>query len=269
MKLIPLLALALCCAGGAVQAATTADRLYVLDCGEGHADDQSLWTPGENVGKKVDMSENCYLIRHGSEWLLFDTGLADSVADHPEGTRIEQIKTTWFRKARLADEIAQLGLKPSDIQWLALSHSHPDHTGNVELFPKATLLVQAAEYTWPALDGGPRFLPAHPAKQLNGDYDVFGDGSVVILSTPGHTRGHQSLLVQLATTGAVVLSGDAVHFQQSWEHQWVPSQNADADATRASMRKISDILAREHAQLWINHEMRQSRSQRYAPAFYD
>jgi N-acyl homoserine lactone hydrolase len=264
-----ILALGLCGIGPSAQASGRADKLYVIDCGEGHADDRSLWSPGIDAGKPVDMPNYCYLIQHGSDWLLWDTGLADSVNDQAQGVRVEPTKTTWVRKNKLIDQLRQLGLQPADIQWLAVSHTHPDHSGNIELFPRSMLLVQAAEYDWPAPDGRPRFLPAHPVKQLHGDEDVFRDGSVTILSTPGHTPGHQSLLVRLEKTGAVVLSGDAVHFQDNWIQRRVPRLNSSADATRNSMTRIAELLAREHAELWINHELSQGRTQRHAPQYYD
>ena len=109
-------------------------------------------------------------------------------------------------------------MKPSDIKFVAVSHTHPDHVGNVTLFPQSTLLVQKAEYDWPS-PLGPRFKPEHPATKLDGDHDVFGDGSVVIIATPGHTPGHQSLLVKLRMTGAVLLSGDAVHFKENRDNR--------------------------------------------------
>ena len=93
---------------------------------------------------------------------------------------------------------------------LPISHTHPDHIGNVELFPQAMLLVQKAEYDWPNPLGVGRFKPEHPVTKLEGDHDVFGDGSVTIIATPGHTPGHQSLLVKLAKTGAV-LDDEGLH----------------------------------------------------------
>lgn len=137
------------------------------------------------------------------------------------------------------------------------------------MFPQSMLLVQKAEYDWPNPLGVGRFKPEHPVKKLEGDYDVFGDGSVVILSTPGHTPGHQSLLVKLPKTGAIVLSGDAVHFRSNWDSRRVPSINADKDKTVASMQRIADVMAREKAQLWINHDKAQRDTLKMAPAFYD
>jgi glyoxylase-like metal-dependent hydrolase (beta-lactamase superfamily II) len=246
-----------------------ADRLYVIQCGEGHASDQSRWSPGINVGKPLDISDNCYLIRHDGDWLLWDTGIADAVAERPEGIKNEAAGIVWKRKEKLKDSLGHIGLRPSDIRYVAISHSHPDHIGNVELFPDATLLVQSAEYSWPQPDGKPRFLPEHPAMQIDGDFDVFGDGSVVILSTPGHTPGHQSLLVQLHVAGAIVLSGDAAHFLDNWTSRRVPSINVDEAETLVSMEKIARSLERHHGQLWINHDKPQSDSQRHAPEFYE
>ncbi len=113
---------------------------------------------------------------------------------------------------------------------MAVSHTHPDHIGNVEEFPQVMLYVQKAEYDWPGEGGAPRFNPNHPVTKLDGDHDVFGDGSVTIISTPGHTPGHQSLLVRLPQTGAVVLSGDAVHFKDNWDNRRVPGFNFSKEA---------------------------------------
>ncbi|UPJ45392.1 N-acyl homoserine lactonase family protein [Bradyrhizobium sp. 40] len=246
------------------------EKLYVLNCGEGTAGDISRWTPGLNEGKTMDFVDSCYLVKHAKGWFLWDTGIADAVAAMPNGlTPADPKAVTWRRPKTLAAQLEQLGLKPDDVKMMAVSHTHPDHTGNVELFPQATLYVQKAEYDWPGANNEPRFKPSHPVELLAGDKDVFGDGSVTILSTPGHTPGHQSLLVKLPKTGAVVLSGDAVHFKDNWDNRRVPSMNANKDQSAASMQKIADTLSKEKAQLWINHDKVQRDSQKMAPEFYD
>ncbi|MET4116941.1 N-acyl homoserine lactone hydrolase [Bradyrhizobium sp. JR4.1] len=249
---------------------TGVEKLYVLNCGEGTAGDISRWTPGLNEGKTMDFVDSCYLIKHAKGWFLWDTGIADAVAAMPNGLAPADPKAvTWRRPKTLAAQLEQLGLKPGDVKIMAVSHTHPDHTGNVELFPQATLYVQKAEYDWPGANNEPRFKPSHPVELLAGDRDVFGDGSVTILSTPGHTPGHQSLLVKLPKTGAVVLSGDAVHFKDNWDNRRVPSMNANKDQSTASMQKIADTLGKEKAQLWINHDKSQRDSQKMSPEFYD
>jgi glyoxylase-like metal-dependent hydrolase (beta-lactamase superfamily II) len=92
---------------------------------------------------------------------------------------------------------------------------------------------------------------------------------VTIIATPGHTPGHQSLLVKLPKTGALVLSGDAVHFKSNWDNRGVPSGNTDKEKTVSSMQRISDLLAKENAQLWINHDKAQRDTLKMAPDYYD
>ncbi len=246
------------------------DRLYILNCGEGVAGDISRWSPGIDVGKSMDFADNCYLIHHAQGWLLWDTGIADAIAAMPGGQAPADPRAIhWRRPKTLASQLDQLGVKPTDIKFVAVSHTNPDHIGNVELFPQAMLLVQKAEYEWPGPNGTPRFKPEHPVTKLSGDYDIFGDGSITILSTPGHTPGHQSLLVKLPKTGAILLSGDAAHFMSNWENRRVPSLNFDKAATLASMQRIADVLAQEHAQLWINHDKGQRDSLKMSPDYYD
>lgn len=259
---------------GAVAAAGAADagvqRLYVLDCGLNIGKDQSRWSPGVNEGKPIELSDNCYLIRHDTGLLLWDTGVPDAVASKPEGVVVANGAITQRRAQTLAAQLAQLGVKPSDITQVAVSHTHGDHVGNIALFPSSTVLIQGAEYDW-AMAGPnkPAFAPTQTIRKLAGDYDVFGDGSVTIISTPGHTPGHQSLLVQLPKTGSILLSGDAVHFQDNWTHKRVPRMNVDRDLTLASMQRIAALLEARKAQLWINHDKPQSDRLRYAPESYE
>jgi len=251
------------------QAKAGVDRLYILNCGDGVGPDQSRWSPGVNVGKPLPVSDNCYLIHHAQGWFLWDTGVRDEIASMPNGEGGQNGAPNWRRPKTLISQLEQLGVKPSDIKYVAVSHTHPDHSGNVELFPQTMLLVQKAEYDWKLPNGAPRFKPEHPVTKLDGDYDVFRDGSIRIISTPGHTPGHQSLLVRLPKTGTLLLTGDAVHFKDNFDNRRVPGNNTDKDQTLASMQRIADFLAKEQAKLWINHDKAQSDTLKYSPEFYD
>ena len=245
------------------------DKLYILNCGDGVAGDISRWS-GLDVGKSMEMSENCYLIHHTQGWLLWDTGVADSIAAMPNGLAPSDPRAIhWHVTKTLASQLEMLSVKPADIKYVAISHSHPDHIGNITMFPQSIVLVQKAEYDWPTPFGQKLRAIASPVNKLEGDHDVFGDGSVTLIATPGHTPGHQSLLVKLPKTGAIVLSGDAVHFQSNWDNRRVPSINTDKDKTAASMQRIADVMAKEHAKLWINHDAAQRKTLKLAPAFYD
>lgn len=246
------------------------EKLYIMNCGEGVAGDIGRWSPGVNEGQPMDFVDTCYLIKHKQGWFLWDTGIPDAVAAMPNGLAPADPKAvTWKRPKTLVSQLEQIGVKSADIKAMGVSHTHPDHIGNVEMFPQATLYVQKAEYDWPGANNEPRFKPSHPVELLTGDKDVFGDGSLTILSTPGHTPGHQSLLVKLPKTGAVVLSGDAVHFKDNWDNRRVPSMNANKEMSAASMQKIADTLTKEKAQLWINHDKAQRDSQKMSPEFYN
>jgi glyoxylase-like metal-dependent hydrolase (beta-lactamase superfamily II) len=247
---------------------STVDRLYVLECGESRTNDVSAnWSPGVNVGMAWEFSDNCYLIQHGDRWFLWDSGMSDSIAAKPDGVSAANgLLTLWVRKT-LAAQLRTIGVEPTAVTDIAFSHFHGDHVGNANLFTSATLYIQEPEYDAAFGPNAAKFnftpalyekLRSNPTVKVNGDHDVFGDGSVVILSTPGHTPGHQCLLVRLPRRGAVVLSGDMVHFQDNWEHRRVPARNFNREQTAQSMERIAAVLSAEHAELWINHDKAQS-----------
>jgi len=291
-----LCALFSCVPGNAQSKSEGADRLYVLDCGNGHAPDESRrWTPGFNIGKPIDISVSCYLIHHAQGYFLWDTGISDQVAALPNGwlpTNNAAVDILWTRSKTLMSQLKQINVKPEDIKYIGISHTHPDHIGNVELFPKTTVLIQRAEYefffgpakpgaatlpaealTIPPGDPTPRFSKEHPNKLVDEDLDVFGDGSVMIVSTPGHTPGHESLLVHMRKTGWILLSGDAVHLQTNWDNRRIPyfaTMPADQKfQTQLSMQRMADLMSFYHAQLWINHEVEQTKKQKHSPEFYE
>ena len=265
------------CASIPLAVAAGVQRLYVLDCGESKVPDISPWTAGIDSGQSAVFSNNCYLIRHGKDWMLWDSGFPDAIAALPDGVAGPR-NMRGYRSQTLVSQMATIGVTPDKVNHLAFSHEHGDHVGNANLFTLATLYMQQAEYD-AAFGPSPErygFNPANYGKlraskvvKLNGDYDVFGDGSVRILSTPGHTPGHQSLLVALPKTGWVILSGDAVHFKSNWDARRVPSMNVDRQETLVSMQRLADVAAERHAQLWINHDRAQSDQLRHAPEAYE
>lgn len=259
-----------------------AERLYRLDCGHSLANDESVWTPGKNVGRSIEFSSTCWLIKHGGEWLLWDTGVPESTLNDPKGWSTLPKLIVYHLDKSLTSQLAEIGLKPGDIKYVAISHTHGDHIGNVDLFPDATVLIQRAEYNWIHSDNGPneninqlmalaRKLLGAPKKLqlLNGDTDVFGDGSVVLISTPGHTPGSQSLMVHLKNSGFIILSGDVAHSAENLQNDVVPALNTDRAQSIASMEEIKRIIATYKATIFINHDKAQTDTLKLLPAFYD
>jgi glyoxylase-like metal-dependent hydrolase (beta-lactamase superfamily II) len=204
-------------------------------------------------GVKVRFVFSCYLIKHGDDYMVWDSGQsmgAGAVAP----------------KASLVDLLGQLELKPDQIRYVGISHYHGDHTGQVNSFAKSTLLIGKGD--WDVLTDPKMRAVANPANFANwisgsgkvepvpADKDVFGDGTVVMLNTPGHTPGHHSLLVKLRERGYVLLSGDLAHFHENYERNAVPSFNNDRGATLASIDRFKKIAANLNATVIIQHDAR-------------
>ncbi|MFC5527163.1 N-acyl homoserine lactonase family protein [Rhodanobacter ginsengisoli] len=244
--------------------APTGIRLYLLDCGRLDMRDMGMFDDsGALDGKPGTMSVPCFLIRHPRGYLLWDTGLGDALADHPGGVDFSPAIHGSIR-IRLVDQLKALGLKPSDIDYLAFSHWHVDHTGNANLFGDATWILQRREL---AAATGPTPPPFEPLaaiaayrhakiRLVDGDTDVFGDGSVELLLLPGHTPGHQSLQLRLPHAGVVLLSGDLYHSREARRLRRVPRVNVDRAATLVSMQRFEAIAARAHARVVIQHDPR-------------
>ena len=204
---------------------------------------------------KLQLTFSCYVIKHGDEYMLWDTGHAMTMPNVAP-------------KVSLVDQLAKIDVKPEQIKYVGISHYHADHTGQVSSFPKATLLIGTRE--WDAISApkpaeGVNFKPFESwikgdskvePLPLGLDKDVFGDGSVIVLRTPGHTPGHSSLLVKLAQMGPVILSGDSVHFRENYDSDGVPAFNYDRAQTVASLERTKKILANLKGQLIIQHDAR-------------
>ncbi|MEH2567184.1 N-acyl homoserine lactonase family protein [Bradyrhizobium sp. AZCC 2289] len=259
-----------------------AEKLFRLDCGRSIANDESIWTPGENQGHSIEFSSTCWLIKRGSQWLLWDTGVPEATANDPNGWSTLPKLILYHLDKTLTGQLAEIGLKLPDVTYVVISHSHGDHIGNVTLFPNAEILIQRTEYEWIHGGNGPnenvnqlmalaRRLMGNPRnlRLIDGDLDVFGDGSIFLISTPGHTPGSQSLLVHLRNSGFIILSGDVVHLEENFAKSRVPSLNTDRQASIESMERIRQIIRDYRATLFINHDKKQTDGLKLLPAFYD
>ena len=249
-----------------------------MECGHTRVKDESLFSPGVNEGVSRQNAVNCYLIQHPAGTMIWGTGLNDELILIPEGIVVANGNLHLTVTRTLASQLKALGIAPEAVTYVSMSHMHPDHSGNGNLFAASTLILQQEEYDAAFGDDPGRFafnpkfygkLGGSEAIKLNGDHDVFGDGSVVIKRTVGHTPGHQSLFVDLPQTGPLVLSGDLWHFASQREYKRVPAFNFDKDATLASMVVLEAFIAEQQATVWIEHDIDQSRSLRHAPEFYE
>jgi glyoxylase-like metal-dependent hydrolase (beta-lactamase superfamily II) len=241
-------------------------RLYVLDCGTlAGRNLRSYGLPAE----PRDMSVACALVVDGGRTLLWETGLGDRFADGHETPR----DPGWHVGRTLKSQLAAVGIDPSKITFLALSHSHADHMGNANDYAAATWLVQEEERAFAFKDGQDtsayRALAGSRTTLLHGDHDVFGDGVATLLSTPGHTPGHQSLLVKLPKAGAILLTGDLYHYPEERAAKTFPSFEVDRAKSAASRERIEALVEQAHAQVWIEHDTLGYARLRKAPQFYE
>ena len=158
---------------------------------------------------------------------------------------------------------------PADLKYVAVSHTHADHAGNVDLFPQVTLLIQKAEYDPAFVEGRtPPFSAKQPVRKVEGDLDVFGDGSMTLISTPGHTAGHQSLLIHLQKTGWVLLAGDAVQIKDQWD-RWTAEPDKYDQRLAPTMRRVGELVSKYKAQVWFSHDPNQANEQRAERPYFE
>jgi len=263
------------------------DKLYVLDGGLGHAGSATPWfNMLAPAGTPVDISAYAHLIKHGDTWMMFDTSTSDSIATMPNGFSAGTSGIRWVKtpSQTMTAQLKLVGITPADIKLIAISHNHADHTGNVSEFKNATVLIQRLEYEQAMAKGGSPAGPPnageifernHPVSLLDGDYDVFGDGSVILFYTGGHTLGHQVCLVRLKNTGYVLLSGDAVHFRSNFDTRRIPrieganEENQWLTSVPLAFERVAALLNYYHAQLWVHHDIADYKGRKFAPGFYD
>jgi len=252
-------------------------RLYAMNCGSIEVLDVSVFHPGIGKDERKMLTDSCYLVVHPNGSLLWDTGLPDGLVQVPEGKTVYNIFTMRVTKT-LAAQLLEIGQGPETVGYLGISHMHGDHAGNVGLFPRATLLIQEEEYDAAFGPDAGKFgfdpalyasLRSNPVRKLKADHDVFGDGTVIIKRTLGHTPGHQALYIKLPKTGNILLSGDLVHFTDNWTHKRVPGFNFDKERSLKTMQEVEEFLKANNATLWIQHDLEQNSGIRHAPAYYE
>jgi N-acyl homoserine lactone hydrolase len=251
-------------------------RLYVFDGGSLNIPDTSPYRLKKEDLATTYMSVACFLVVHPKGTLMWDAGAVPDSAFKPGGGPGTIRYATAMKP--LGAQLAEVGYTPPDITYLALSHFHWDHVGNANLFARATWLVTKAERDTMFSDPpSPRTEPENYSALKNSktviltksEYDVFGDGTVVIMAAPGHSPGHQVLFLKLAKTGPVMLSGDLYHYPEERKLNLIPTTEFNADQTVASRAAVEAFLKKTGAQLWIQHDFNANAKLRKVPSFYE
>ena len=259
-------------------------RLYVLDCGmltmSGEGVTRYHVTPAETGETRMPVP--CYLVAHPKGTLIWDVGvIPDDTVEQAgaAGARYDVNATAAALVRRtLRSQLAALGYRPGDLTYVAISHAHKDHTANLNQFAAATWLTPRVERDFMWKPGNervePRFYTAlerSPWRAIEQDeHDVFGDGTVIIKAAPGHTPGHQVLVLNLAATGRVMLAGDLYHYRPEREFTRAPPDNEfDVKQAVASRARIEEYLKRTKTAIWVQHEFAAFAALKKAPQYYE
>jgi glyoxylase-like metal-dependent hydrolase (beta-lactamase superfamily II) len=250
-------------------------KLYALDGGTVMVNNLDLFSQGGKYeGRTMEFADAFYIIEHPKGRLMWDAGLSENLVGQEPFTTPNG-NFTVSRKDSLQTQLATLGLSEKDIDYLALSHTHFDHSGSAYQLTEATWLVPLAEYAFVhsemVANRAPDNLKAvemlTKTEKFEGDLDVFGDGSVIIKAMPGHTPGHTVLFVDLVNHGPVLLSGDLYHFQENRDNKGVPSFNTDVEQTLKSMEAFEAFAKEKKAAVIIQHEAKHFAEMPKAPKY--
>lgn len=260
-------------------------RLFVFDCGMLTISTEGVTryhvTPAE-VGE-ARMPVPCFLVAHPKGTLLWDVGvIPDETVEKQAssgGARYDVNSTAAaLVKRTLKSQLAEVGYMPADITYVAISHAHKDHSANLNQFAASTWLVRPAEREFMFRPGNERVEPSfynklEKSKSISiekDEYDVFGDGTVVMKAAPGHTPGHQVLILNLASTGRVMLGGDLYHYPpERTLHRAPPDNEFSVQQSAASRASIEEYLTRTKTTIWIEHDFKTYANLKKSPAYYD
>jgi N-acyl homoserine lactone hydrolase len=258
------------------QSRVATPRIYVFENGFIRGFDTKMFSLARDEVKEPGLIDVSYLVVHPKGTLQFDSGGISDSAFTPDGMPVTQGPMSAAKP--LLPQLAAAGYKPSDISYFVLSHYHYDHTANANAFAASTWIVQNAERD--AMLGNPpqgSVQPAHYTALKNAktrildneDYDVFGDGTVRLIAAPGHTPGHQVLLVRLAKRGPVMLGGDLYHYPEERANARMPTIEFNAQQSGASRTKVEALLKQTGAELWIEHDIATHAGLPKAPAYIE
>jgi N-acyl homoserine lactone hydrolase len=260
-------------------AAPKSVRLYVFDCGTIKGLSPTLFNFKEGEVKATEFVVPCYLVVHPKGNMMWDVGTVPDSAFKPDGSPVTQGTGTIISATKpLKSMLAAIGYKPSDMTYLAMSHYHSDHTANANDFAGSTWLVRQEERDAMFAEKPAGIIATATFNKLKDskttiiktdDYDVFGDGSVIIKSAPGHTPGHQVLFLKLAKTGPLVIAGDLYHYPEERTTGKTPTFEFNREQSLASRARIDDFLKKSKAQMWIEHDAATFAPLKKAPAFYE
>jgi N-acyl homoserine lactone hydrolase len=251
-------------------------RVYVIDGGSLNIPDTSPYQLKREEIATNYMSVVSFLVVHPRGTLMWDAGAVPDTAFKPGGGPGTLRYATSTKP--VAAQLAEIGYAPSDIAYLTFSHFHWDHVGNGNLFAASTWLVRKPERDIMFMDPpSPRTEPQNYSALKNSkttiitrdDYDVFGDGTVVIKAAPGHSPAHQVLFLKLANTGPLVISGDLYHYPEERKLGKIPTTEFDAAQTAASRMAVEAFLKKTGSQFWIQHDFNAMAKLKKAPEYYD
>jgi N-acyl homoserine lactone hydrolase len=256
-------------------------RVYVFDCGmiKGLDPFTTFHLKKEELAG-VDFVVPCYLIAGPKGTLMWDVGVVPDSAFKPDGSPVSQGNPPVAITASkpLLPQRAAIGYTPADIAYLGLSHYHSDHTANANAFAGSTWLVHQTERDAMFADKPGGIIQVESFSSLKTsktkilpetDYDVFGDGSAIIKYAPGHTPGHQVLLLNLKKTGPVLIAGDLYHYPEERFTDKTPTFEFNHEQSLASRKAIEDFLKQSKAKLWIEHDLATFNKLKKAPDFYE
>jgi len=251
-------------------------KLYTFNGGTVMVNNLELFSQDTTYqGQTKEFADPFYVIRHPKGNLMWDAGLPEGLIAMKEPYTDPSGAFTVSRKDSVLNQLKSIGLSPSDIKYIALSHTHFDHSGHANVFKDATWLVQKAEYDFITSEEAQKnnadlynaIKELTTTEKLNGEYDVFGDGTVVIKSMPGHTPGHQVLYLDLAETGPVLLTGDLYHLYENRENRGVPIFNFDVAQTLNSMTEFEALAKESNAKVFMQHSKEDFNKMPKAPEY--